>query len=264
MPADPPPTPRFSRALEASLREEAAARGRRRPRGLPSLRALVPAAALLAALAFVLLPRAGDDRDERVGGAGSTGPPVLRVSSNDLLAADRPEIERLQREFRRRGAVLAVRDRWVRDPSADGRVFAVMMPPGIGNEVEGAGDDRRSRVVPFTVDDRLPGPIIVVVGKAGGEKPEPSNKTIYEAIPILCDLVEPTDPAGTERALRDAGFDVVVTNVPWKTEGLKPVVISLLDGEGRYRNVDPDTKQLIMEVGTPGEGHGATGDAGCR
>jgi hypothetical protein len=44
---------------------------------------------------------------------------------------------------------------------------------------------------------------------------------------------------------------------------MKEVVISVLDGEGRYRNVDPKTKQLVLEVGTPGEGHGGTRDGSC-
>ena len=259
MTPDLPPTPRFSAELERHLRTAAGTPARRHRRVSP-LRAAVAVAAVVIALAFVIGPRVGDDDSD--GGASSTDLPVLRLEVRDLLDADRAKLERLQEEFRRRGAVLAIRDRWVKNPKADGRIFSVRLPRGVGSRSTGRGA-RQTFDVPFKVDDKLPGPIVVVMGKAGGEKPKRTNATIYEAIPRLCDLVDPSDPKGTEQALRDAGFDVVVTGVPWETEGLKPIVISVLDGEGRYRNVDPDTKQLIMEVGTPGEGHTGTRDGSC-
>src|SRR5688572_1638345 len=112
MPADPSPTPRFSGRLEEHLRAAAATRRRGRLLPLPPLRAVVPVAAVAAAVALVVGTRVGDDEPER--GASSTDLPVLRLKSRDLLKADRAEIERLQAEFRKRGALLGVRDKWVK------------------------------------------------------------------------------------------------------------------------------------------------------
>jgi hypothetical protein len=239
MPADPPPTPRFTAALEEELRERAT-RGRR----LPSLRPLVAIAAVAVALAFVLLPGSDDGGEQ----ASPPPPPPATVSRSDLLRGDLAHFRRLQRRFAAAGKRLIVRTRPVAPASRHvGLVLSMQLPDGYVPQ----RDDR-------VVLEELPGPVTVVVG-VGDPDEKIEGLTICQTIPALNELMDGDDPDGSVRRMREAGFDVTVKTVPWDKPGDKDVIIGVYSAGGASTGVPPDTRKLTVEVGSPGGGHGDFG-----
>lgn len=252
---DVPATPQFSDALEQLLRvrvrkQMQERRVRRRFAGACVVTALALALALLA-------PRQGDEGTQALA-TGFRFPDGRGVSAASV--DDRAELQQLAGEAAAAGVELVIKERAVA-PRADGRLFAIAYPDGA--ELDGEG-----RVM---IDGELPGPIVVTVGR--GTPGEDAGLPVYESIPQLCSLVDPGDAPRTARALREAGFEPVFTlvhltgghgdNRSEVVEDPPPgtVVISVLGPNGDMTDVDPNTRELHVEVGRPGEGHFGTGPA---
>jgi hypothetical protein len=239
----PVETPRFTRALEAELRERASRPQRRR---LPSLRPALAVVAILAALAFAVLPGSDDPGEQ-----ASPPPKPYTVTMDELLSGDRATYDRLQREFEARGEKLIVRERRV---APDAEVLRGGRP-AVSLEIPAPRrDDGRAPVVV----EKLEGPIVVTV-----PVPDPDEKlegrSICQTIPALNDLMDGDDPQGSIRRMREAGFDVTVRRVPWDKPGDKDIIIQVTGPGGKLHGVPPDTKKLTVEIGSPGEGHTTSG-----
>lgn len=251
---DTPSTPQFCEALEQLLRQRVRQRANARRVRTPVAVALVAAGALALPL---LTPGRGDDATQ----AHATG---FRFSDGRSVAAaaidNRRELDELVREASAAGVEIVVKERPVA-PRADGRLFTIAYP-------DGARLDRKGRLM---VESETPSPIVVTVGR--GVPGERAGLTVYEAIPRLCSLVDPSDAPGTARALRDAGFEPVFSLVHLtgghgdnRAENIEEpppgtVVISVLGRNGDITDVDPQTRELLVEVGQPGEGHHGAGPA---
>jgi hypothetical protein len=251
---DIPDTPRFSADLEAYLRTQVGA-SRPSRRVAPRVVAGVIAVALLGGV----LGLTG------VLGGGSQAQATAFVVGDDIVAigalSDPSRHDELQRRFAQAGAELVIERRPVAAQSV-GRVLGISLPRGIT-----ADDDNLVDVA------QLPGPVVVTLG-VPSPSPTTAGAPIYDTLPDLCELVEPTDAPATVAALRRAGYDVDVKLIEFIDSGAKArdidqppegtLVIGVMNREGENQGVSPDTRQLIVEVGTGGDGHNGQTDSSCN
>jgi hypothetical protein len=232
----PVETPRFSRALEAHLREQAA-RGRRH---LPSPRPVLAVAAILFALGFVLVVGGRDeDAPDPVAGA-------YTITAADLTAADPAELRRLEREFAARGERLIVTEKGVAPGSRQvGQVLSLSIP--------GPAQWTRDHRTPIVVEE-LDGPVRVTIAVADQTELH-EGLAICETVPQMKRLVNARDPDGSIRRLRAAGFEIEVRTVPWDRPGDRDVLIGIYGPDGDVTGIPPEEKRFTVEVGSPGEGH---------
>jgi hypothetical protein len=235
----PVETPRFTRALEAELRERATTRRRRRrmPAGGVAI-----ALAVTIAFAFIVLP----SHDER-GEQAAPPPKPLTVSAGDIMRADRAGVERLRAEFAARGKKLVIRERPVAPGSEYvGRVvrYEVFQPR--------AGE-------PIHVD-RLRTPVIVTVGVASTRPQVRHAPYVCETLPQLVDLVDGHDAKGSIKRLRQAGFEIRVKRLRWDAP-TGNTVMGIFGPDGRADSITPRTRKLTIVVGSPGRYNDGAG--GC-
>ncbi len=254
-PRDVPPTPAFSGALERLLRDRVDAAAAAAPRASRRRRMAVAAVAAATVLAAIAGPPALDSEPANATGFRFAGGTTIALDSLD----DRADYARLRRAFARAGVPLVVRSRAVA-PRDAGRVYSVSAPDGARFDDEGrlivAGPSRA--------------PVVLVVGRSGAATLNARDLTVYEAIPRLCELVQPHDAPATARALRRAGYRLRLIEVRWRGASRRvaepppgTIVFSVLGPSGRYEDVDPRTNTLMLEVGMPGDGHRGQTDAAC-
>lgn len=250
---DIPDTPRFSADLEAYLRTQVAASHPSR-RVAPRVVAGVLAVAVLGSVLGVtgLL------------GGGSQAQATAFVVGDDIVAmsalTDPARHEELQRRFAQAGGELVVERRPVARQSV-GQVLGISLPRGVRAD----GD----RLVDAS---QLPGPVVITLG-VPSPSPTTAGAPIYDTLPDLCELVEPTDAPATLAALRGAGYDVDVKLIEFVEDGAKArdigqppegsLVLGVMDRDGENQGVSPDTRQLIVEVGSGGHGHHGQTDSSC-
>lgn len=254
---DRPDTPKFSASLEDYLREqvpEERARRRRRRR-LPA----IAASSGLSVIAVVALVATGLNQSAREAQATAFVLDGKVVAIEDLV--DPSAHRRLQDRFADAGGQLVIKRRPVAS-SAVGRVFSVDYPKGA--RVDGQGR--------LNVQPGMGGPVTVTVG-VPSQTPTTAGQTIYQALPDLCSLVTPTDAPATVEALRNAGYRVDVKQITFTSPGARArdvqdppggtLVIGVLNAKGTSLDVSPETKHLIVEVGTGGDGHHGQTDGAC-
>jgi hypothetical protein len=241
MPADLPSTPRFSRALEAQLREQAAAPRRRRRL---TAGALAVALAAAVALAFIVLP-APDERGEQA----SPPPGRLVISSRDMFEADRAGLQRLQAELAARGKKLVIHERPV---SPDSQYVGHVIRYGV----------KQAGVLDPIVVDRLRVPVVVTVGVAARSGRQTKVPYVCRTLPQLMGVVDGHDATGSIRRLRQMGFDIKVKRLPWARPG-EPhnTVMGIFGPDGKAGSITPRTRKLTIVVGSAGRFN--TGSAGC-
>jgi hypothetical protein len=249
-------TPQFSAALEELLRRRAGTPQRRHGRRVTAAAVL----GALAATAAVALSLGGGRVEDAGATTGFRFPGGSTVTLDPALS--RPELRELRRRFEAAGVELVIRTRPVK-PRAAGRIFSVGYP----------SDARLDDAGRLIIDRRLDGPVVIVVGEPNDSARPGAGLTIYEAIPELCDLVDPRDAPATAEALRAAGYELRVMRVEFFDGGAQServadpppgsLVISVMDERGRYTGVDPDTKRLTLEVGAGGHGHHGQTDGAC-
>jgi hypothetical protein len=250
---DIPDTPRFSADLEAYLRTQVAASHPPR-RVAPRVVAGVLSIAILGSVLGVT----------GVLGGGSQAQATAFVVGDDIVAisalTDPARHEELQRRFAQAGGELVVERRPVA-PQSVGQVLGISLPRGVRAD----GD--------HLVDaSQLPGPVVVTLGVLS-PSPTTAGAPIYGTLPDLCELVEPTDAPASVAALRGAGYDVDVKLIEFVDDGARArdvgqppegtLVIGVMDRDGENQGVTPDTRQLIVEVGSGGDGHYGQTDSNC-
>lgn len=249
---DTPDTPRFSADLEAYLRDEvnSSSASQRAPRLLTGVVAIV--------VLVVVLGLTG------VNGGGSKAQATAFVLGDDVVAlsalSDPERHEELQRRFADEGGRLVIERRPVADQSV-GQVLGVSLPRGIRLD-----EDR------LVDPSKMSGPVVVTLG-VPSPTPTTAGAPIYDTLPDLCELVEPTDAPATVAALRAAGYDIDVKLIEFVDDGAEArdvaeppagtLVIGVMDHRGENAGVDPDTRRLIVEVGSGGQGHSGQTPSSC-
>jgi hypothetical protein len=251
---DVPDTSRFSAELEARLRRRVAQHPHRRPRLIKSGLATGAATAAVAVLAL------------SVGGGQTDARATAFIVNGDVVAMSsltNPErLENLQRRFARAGGALVVQRRKVA-PQSVGQILGVSLPK------DAALNDEQQLVV----SPDLKGPVVVTLG-VPSDKPTTAGAPIYDTVPDLCELVVPTDAPTTVRNLRRNGFELTIKLIRFTATGAEArdvdqappgtLVIGVLDQQGRNAGVASDTRKLVVEVGTGGDGHHGQTDSACQ
>lgn len=171
---------------------------------------------------------------------------------------DDGQLEELRAVLGEHGIGLDVEERPVQ-PQADRRVFEITYPSG-------AQLDAQGRMV---VDDDVAGTVVTLeIGRADTDASASAGLTIFESIPLLCEVVESDDPAATGAALREHGFNITWVLVDFRpypgaensqaTEVSTPPagtqILSVLDRDGAAHDVPGEERDLLIELQVGAEG----------
>ena len=178
-----------------------------------------------------------------------TGAKTVVFSDGATVAVDElfysANHERLRALFAEHGAELVIVERPVAAAAA-GRVYSVMVPPGLADETE-----------PGRIDLDAGGRVEVEVGRtdpaAGSE-----GLTLHEVFPEIPGAVRREDPVATGEALEALGFTIrwVLIEAPGQGHDVEApppgtVVISVLGPNGEWDSIDPTIDTLMVELASP-------------